>query len=176
MKSGRKPQDRDREDGLRKIFELRQANHNRTGPDATDEKGRLYELKSTTRDRVSSARDVGVDHLTKWRQLNWIFGRGNYKGRAFDFEQIYFLTPAQMEPWFSVMEAKLTRDDALFKRVLRVLAAHGFTPAERDRVQLAFRRGVLLNDPKIPWGYVQTHGVRIDSNHARQLRKLVSRN
>jgi hypothetical protein len=158
------------------MFELRQANHNRTGPDAADEKGRLYELKSTTRDRVSSARDVGMDHLTKWRRLNWISGRGNYKGRTFDFEQIYFLTPSQMEPWFSIMEAKITRDDALFKRVLKVLERTGFTAAERERVQLALRRGVLLNDPKIPWGYIQTHGVRIEGDYAKQLRKLVSRN
>ena len=158
------------------MFELQEANHNRTGPDAVDEKGRLYELKSTTRDRVSSARDVGMDHLTKWRQLNWIFGRGNYRGRTFDFEQIYFLTPAQMEPWFSLMEAKLTRDDALFKRVLKVLGRAGFTAAECDRVQRAFRRGVLLNDPKITWTFVQTHGVRIEGDHAKQLRKLVTRN
>jgi hypothetical protein len=141
-----------------------------------DEKGRLYELKSTTRDRVSSARDVGMGHLTKWRRLNWIFGRGNYRGRTFDFEQIYFLTPAQMEPWFSVMEEKITRDDALFERVLKVLQRSGFTVEEREHVRLAFRRGVLLNDPKIPWGYIQTHGVRIDNDHAKQLRKLVSRN
>jgi hypothetical protein len=158
------------------MFELQQANHNRTGPDAEDEKGRLYELKSTTRDRVSSARDVGMGHLTKWRQLNWIFGRGHYKGRTFDFEQIYFLTPAQMELWFSTMEAKLTRDDELFRRVLRVLKRAGFTASERDRVQLALQRGVRLNDPKIPWGYVQTHGVRICGDYARQLRKLVTRN
>jgi hypothetical protein len=158
------------------MFELQQANHNRTGPDAADEKGRLYELKSTTRDRVSSARDVGMDHLTKWRKLNWIFGRGNYKGRTFDFEQIYFLTPEQMEPWFKAMESKLTRDDALFKRVLKVLERTGFNAAEREQVQRAFRRGVLLNDPKITWTFVQMQGVRIDRDHARQLRKLVSRN
>jgi hypothetical protein len=157
------------------MFELQQANHNRTGPDAVDENGRFYELKSTTRDRVSSARDVGMDHLTKWRQLNWIFGRGNYKGRTFDFEQIYLLTPAQMEPWFCVMEAKITRDDALFKQVLIVLERTGFCAAERERVQLAFRRGVLLNDPTISWGYIQTHGVQIEGDCAKQLRKLASR-
>jgi hypothetical protein len=158
------------------MFELEQANHNRTGPDAVDGKGRLYELKSTTRDRVSSARDVGLDHLRKWRQLNWIFGRGNYEGRAFKFEEIYLLTPAQMEPWFEIIEEKITEDDALFARILRVLKKEGFTVAERERVQRAFRRGVLLNDPKIRWTYVQTHGVRIERNHAKELRELLSRN
>jgi hypothetical protein len=158
------------------MFELHQANHNRTGPDASDGEGRLFELKSTTRDRVSSARDVGMDHLAKWRQLNWIFGRGTYRGRHFGFEEIYFLTPAQMEPWFTVIESKLTRDDALFERVLKVLERAGFGVMERERVQHAFRRGVLLNDPKIPWGYVRTHGARIDGDYAKRLRQLVSQN
>ena len=61
MTSGRKPQDRDREDALRNLFELEAANQNRIGPDAVDEAGHYFELKSTTRDRVSTARDVGPE-------------------------------------------------------------------------------------------------------------------
>jgi hypothetical protein len=174
--SRKKPQDRDREDALRKLFDLEQANQNRTGPDAIDEAGRFYELKSTTRDRVSTARDVGPEHLKKWRKLNWIIGRGQYAGKTFAFEKTYVLTPVQMEPWFSLIEAKITQDDALFSRALNVLEANGFTPAECDRIRRAFRRGVLLNDPKIPWGYIQTHGVEIGGNHARKLREVLRRN
>jgi Restriction endonuclease PvuII len=173
VQSGRKPQDRDREDALRKLFELEPANQNRTGPDAVDENNRYYELKSTTRDRVSTARDVGPEHLRKWRQLNWIFGRGQYSGKTFEFESTYILTPTQMEPWFSLIESKITQDDALFARALNILEANGFTPAERDRIRRAFRRGVLLNDPKITWGYIQTHGVEIRREHARTLRQVL---
>ena len=173
MKSGRKPQDRDREDALRKLFDLEQANQNRTGPDALDEEGRYYELKSTTRDRVSTARDVGPEHLKKWRKLNWIFGRGQYAGKRFMFEKTYVLTPVQMEPWFNLIEAKITQDDVLFARALSVLEASGFTPAKCDRIRRAFRRGVLLNDPKITWGYIQTHGVEIRREHAKTLRRVL---
>jgi DNA-binding transcriptional ArsR family regulator len=175
LKSGRKPQDRDREDALRKLFDLEQANQNRTGPDAFDEKGRYYELKSTTRDRVSTARDVGLGHLRKWCGLYWIFGRGQYTGKTFAFEKTYVLTPVQMEPWFEVIEAKITQDDALFSRALNVLEANGFTPAECDRIRRAFRRGVLLNDPKITWGYIQTHGVEVRREHAKTLRRVLLR-
>lgn len=108
MTSNRKPQDRDREDALRQLFDLEQANHNRTGPDAIDEAGRYFELKSTTRDRVSTARDVGPGHLKKWRKLNWIFGRGQYAGKTFTFEKRYVLTPVRMESWFNRIEAKIT--------------------------------------------------------------------
>ena len=158
---------------MRKLFDLEPANQNRTGPDASDEVGRYYELKSTTRDRVSTARDVGPDHLKKWRQLNWIFGRGQYSGKTFDFESTYVLTPKQMEPWFSLIEAMITQDDTLFARALDVLEAHGFTQTERDRIRRAFRRGVLLNDPKITWGYIRTHGIEIRHKHARTLRRVL---
>ena len=135
--------------------------------------GRYYELKSTTRDRVSTARDVGPEHLKKWRWLHWIFGRGQYAGKTFAFENTYVLTPVQMEPWFKLIGAKITQDDALFARALDVLESNGFTPAECDRIRRAFRRGVLLNDPKVTWGYVQTHGVEIRREHAKTLRRVL---
>jgi hypothetical protein len=173
LESGRKPQDRDREDVLRNLFDLQQANQNRIGPDAIDEAGHYYELKSTTRDRVSTARDVGAEHLKKWRKLNWIVGRGQYVGKKFTFEKTYVLTPIQMEPWFSLIEAKVTQDDDLFSRALNVLETSGFTPIECDRIRRAFRRGVLLNDPKITWGYIQAHGTEIRDNHPKTLRALL---
>ena len=78
-----------------------------------------------------------------------------------------------MEPWFKVIEAKITQDDALFARALDVLEAHGFTQAECDRIRRAFRRGVLLNDPKITWGYIERHGVEIRREHAKTLRRIL---
>jgi hypothetical protein len=175
LKSERKPQDRDREDALRKLFDLQPANQNRIGPDAVDEAGHYFELKSTTRDRVSTARDVGPEHLKKWRDRNWIFGRGYYQGSTFKFEQTYFLSPIELEPWFGMIEAKITKDDALFNRALVVLDTNGFTTEECDRIRRAFRRGVLLNDPKITWGYIQTHGVEISADHSSTLRMLLER-
>lgn len=171
--SGRQPQDHDREDALRTLFELKPANQGRSGLDAVDDWGHHYELKSTTRFQVSTARDVGPDHLLKWRQLNWIFGRGSYTGNTFIFEETYVLTPIQMEPWFRLIEAKVIQDAPLFVRVLSVLDTNGFTSAECDRVRRAFRRGVLLNDPKIPWSFIRTNGTLISRDHAKRLRQLL---
>jgi hypothetical protein len=78
-----------------------------------------------------------------------------------------------MKPWFKLIEAKITQDDALFSRALNVLETNGFTPTECDRIRRAFRRGVLLNDPKIPWGYIQRHGVEIRRQHAKTLRRVL---
>jgi hypothetical protein len=174
LQSQKKPHDRDREDALRKLFDLQQANQNRTGSDAVDKTGRYYELKSTTRDRVSTAREIGPDHLEKWRRLYWIFGRGCYVGNTFVFEQTYSLTPVQMAPRIDRIEPKVTGDDVLFSRALSGLDTNGFTSAECDRVQRAYRRGVLLNHAKNSWGYVQAHGVEIMAKHSSRLRKLLN--
>ncbi len=72
-----------------------------------------------------------------------------------------------------MIEAKVTKNDELFNRVLNLLDTNGFSLEECDQVRRALRRGARLNDPKITWGYVQTHGVEISTDHARTLRKLL---
>ncbi|MGH3828734.1 MAG: hypothetical protein ACRDQX_16425, partial [Pseudonocardiaceae bacterium] len=32
-----------------------------------------FELKSTTKDSVSTVRDLGPAHIVKWRHLHWLF-------------------------------------------------------------------------------------------------------
>ncbi len=130
-------------------------------------------MKTTTQSRISTARDVGLNHLKKWRQLYWICSKGNYVNRKFQFAETYFLFPAQLEEWFSKIEASITADDKLFKRVLKLLKKMGFKLPELERVRRAFRRGVLLNDPRIPWKYIQTRGTEIRGDYSRALRAIL---
>ena len=173
MQSGRKPQDREREEALIDRFDLRSTNGNRIGIDAHDEFGNAYELKTTTQARISTARDVGVNHLKKWRELYWICSKGHYDNHGFRFTETYFLFPTQLEEWFSKIEASITTDDRLFKRVLGLLKRNGFKQPDLERVRRAFRRGVLLNDPRIPWSYIQKCGTQIRGNYAQALREIL---
>jgi hypothetical protein len=173
--SGKKPQDREREEALIQLLDLQSANANRIGTDARDEFGNGYELKTTTQARISTARGVGINHLKKWRKLYWICSQGHYNDRGFQFTETYFLFPDRLEEWFSKIEASITTDDKLFKRVLNLLKRNGFTQAQRERVQRAFRRGVLLNDPRIPWSYIKARGIEICGNYAVALRKILMR-
>lgn len=170
----KKPQDGEREELLRKLFELIPTNGNRIGTDAADEFGRGYELKTTTKSGVSTARDVGHNHLKKWRKVNWICGKGSYRGKEFIFDEIYFLYPHNLEEWFQRIEKKLTERDELFTLVLELMNRNLYNEEAMDTVRKTFARGVLLNDPNIPWSYIQTYGHRIESDHPSALRKLVA--
>jgi hypothetical protein len=173
LQSGRKPQDREREEALIQLLDLQSANANRIGTDARDEFGNEYELKTTTQARISTARGVGMNHLKKWRELYWICSKGHYDDGGFQFTETYFLFPDQLEEWFARIEASIRADDKLFKRILNLLKNNGFTQPQRERVQRAFRRGVLLNDPRIPWSYIQSRGTEICGNYAQALRDIL---
>lgn len=170
---GKKPQDREREDLLVKMFDLTPANKNRIGIDAIDEFKNSYELKTTTKSGVSTARDVGLNHLKKWRNLYWIFAKGCYVKDQFIIEEIYFLSPTDLEVWFRKIESKLIEKNVLFERIIQLLQQYHFTQKEIEQIEYIFQRGVLLNDPNIPWSYIQSHGIRIDSDYSITLRNII---
>jgi Restriction endonuclease PvuII len=176
LSRSRRPQDDDREEALRNLFSLQPGDENRIGTDAVDEERHQYELKTTTRDRVSTARDVGPAHIDKWRNRTWIFGRGAYLGNTFVFDQTYVLMPSAMEPWFSKLASKVTQDAPLVARVLAVMDTTGFSTNECGRIRYIFRRGTTLNNPTLPWSYVERNGRQILRDHPAELRRVVRGN
>ncbi len=61
-------QDSRRERELRELFALKDLELRRIGPDAIDEKGFEYELKSTTVSGVGIGRDVGLHTIREYRR------------------------------------------------------------------------------------------------------------
>ena len=72
------------------------------------------ELKSTTNNSVSTARDVGMNHIVKWRRRVWVFGFFDEKGRKLN--SILCLAPSQMAPWIDKIEAYIKPDFAIGHR------------------------------------------------------------
>jgi len=112
-------QDDSREQELCRIFNLVwDPLHERGGTDAyfhLDVEGhRLQvdvEVKSTTGASVSTARDVGMEHIQKWRGKLWVIGY--YKpilGKGVQLRTCLCLTPAQMEPWIAKVEEYIKPD------------------------------------------------------------------
>lgn len=103
--------------------------HARGGEDAWFEvkvKGRMVrvpvEVKSTTTDTVSTARDVGMEHIRKWRGKIWVIGyyarsSGNKPGLVSSL----CLTPTEMEPWIAQLENYIRPDFELGKRLAHKL-------------------------------------------------------
>ncbi len=66
------------------------------------------ELKSTTNSTVSTARDVGIDHIEKWRSKYWIIAFYSPSGK--DLISILGLSPEEMDPWISSIEDYISPD------------------------------------------------------------------
>jgi hypothetical protein len=75
-----------------------------------------FEVKSSTTRSISTARDVGMDHISRWRRKHWIMGfySSGYGTRA-RLGYALYLTPADMAPWIDELEGYL-RPDVLLAR------------------------------------------------------------
>ena len=106
---------------MREIIGLRKG-EGRSGVDAYmdfAETGRPYavpiELKSTTVGSVSTGRDVGRDHIEKWRSRVWVFGF--YESGGSVLESLLVLGPDDLDPWISRIERYMAPDFMIGERV-----------------------------------------------------------
>lgn len=167
-------QDDRRERQMIERFGLLSSGEGRMGADAIDEVGNKYELKSATKQGVSTGRDVGIHTLQRYRTRYWIICQGINRRTGFEFQECRFLSPTMMEGWFSSIEERLQRDLDLLGRVLRDMVGLNYSEDEMNRLEYLVRRGYTLNNPKIPWRYVQDHGILIAGDPKKALRRLMS--
>jgi hypothetical protein len=117
-------QDDERERELVRLFNLKwDPAHQRAGVDAlldVEVGGKTYrfevEVKSTTGVTVSTARDVGMDHIEKWRSKLFVIGYYTKEARRPELRGSLCLTPKDMEPWIASIESKIQIDFKLAQR------------------------------------------------------------
>lgn len=139
-------QDDSREQELCNLFNLEwDPDHSRGGEDAwfeTSVKGKkrrvAVEVKSTTTDSISTARDVGMGHIRKWREKIWVIGYYSVERGKPRLISTLCLTPDEMEPWVAQVEGYIKPDFDL-----GALAASKLSPTdlavicgEKDRYSL----------------------------------------
>lgn len=166
-------QDSVRENQLISLFKLR-PNPNRLGPDAYDENEHPFELKTTTQSGVGTARDVSIDMITEWRRRYWIIAKGINLKSGFKIENIYFLSPSMMDGILTQIENKIKPDITLRDKLSSLLEGE-CSSQEIERFRYLMSRGATLNNPKIPWHYVEKNGIEIAEDHHKELRKLVKK-
>jgi len=116
-------QDDERERELVRLFNLHwDSDHQRSGADAfldvQTPDGVLrfeVEVKSTTTDTVSTARDVGMVHIEKWRKKIFIVGFYSRAAGRPELKTCLCLTPTDMEPWIASIEQKILLDFKIAK-------------------------------------------------------------
>jgi hypothetical protein len=108
-------QDDRREIEQLELFELQPPTaKSRSGTDAVLEIGGQlveFELKSTTKDSVTTVRDFGLDHIAKWSAKHWLFGFYTPKGNALRFTR--YASPQMMNPWIEEKRRYIATDFAL---------------------------------------------------------------
>ena len=103
-------QDDGRENELRELFKLEKEG-GRGDVDAVltiDGKKIEFELKSTTKSSVSTVRDLGPDHIQKWRTMHWVVGVYNPAGSK--LLDCYYASPAQMKTWVDEIAGYIAPD------------------------------------------------------------------
>lgn len=165
-------QDDWRERKMIEIFDLIPGGNNRIGVDAyLDNLTNEIELKTTSKGGVSTARDLGLDHINKWRKRYWIIA--SFKAGQLSFDRFFFFAPQHMELWYTGIEKRLGETHHLSARVIADLGEH-YSPREREKIAYTLHRGSLLNDPNIPASYVISNGIEIHTDHAKRFRELVA--
>lgn len=166
-------QDAVREAMLRALFRLMPSGEGRSGADAVDEDGHRFELKSTTKTSVTTARDVGPHTLDRWMRRYWLCAKGRNLAGGFTIDEVYFLHPSMLEAWITPYRERFSSDLALLERASDALRTQRFVESQIERLRALVIRGLTLNNPKIPWSYVRTQGVRIVEGHPERLRELI---
>ena len=122
-------QDDERERELVRVFNLAwNPAHQRAGVDAMLDiavEGRTFrldiEVKSTTGETVSTARDVGIEHIQRWRRMLFVIGFYTKEPRRPELRKCLCLTPLDMEPWIASVESKILIDFKIAARASRQL-------------------------------------------------------
>ncbi len=122
-------QDDERERELVRAFGLIwNRDHQRAGVDAllnVELDGRIcefeVEVKSSTGTTVSTARDVGMAHIERWRRKLFVIGFYSRRSGRPELLRCLCLTPLDMEPWIASIESKIAIDFALASRASRKL-------------------------------------------------------
>lgn len=127
--------------------------------DAIDLFNNFFELKSSSKENVSTARDCNIRHIKKWRHVNWIVGFWNRAGSH--YEDIYLLTPKEMKEWLDMMEEDFNEIDRYCRMIYdEYKDRHDI---EETRLRKMLIRARTKNDPRIKNEYIRRNGIPIDT-------------
>lgn len=114
-------QDDDRENQMRQVFGLSEPpSRSRSDVDAVfviEGVTLPFELKSTTTRSFSTVRDLGPDHIEKWKTMHWVFAF--YDPSAVSMLEAFYGSPSQMAPWVNKIGDYIQPDQLLAKEMAK---------------------------------------------------------
>jgi len=135
-------------------FNLVKKDAKRDGVDAVLQLGGRdvpFELKSSDGDDISTARDVGPEHIIKWRSKHWLFGF--FDKQTDELKHCFYASPVLMEPWIANQEEYVRTDLRLVKTVPELIGLEAMDAilGAKDEYSRADARS-LLKSQKMPDG------------------------
>jgi len=128
--SGMPIQDDEREQQMVALFNLTVPDdRNRSDIDAQLELDGVepldFELKSSSRNSVSTVRDFGPEHIAKWHDMHWLFAFYDKDGKKLRY--CYYASPLDMAPWVAEKEEYVRLDFALAMEVPQLIGDNTLT-------------------------------------------------
>jgi hypothetical protein len=168
-------QDDERERELVRMFNLSwDPAHQRAGVDAElviemdARRIRLdVEVKSTTGATVSTARDVGIEHIRRWRKMFFAIGFYSREARRPELQKCLCLSPLDMEPWIVSVENKVQIDFKLAERASRKLMLDDLFDVCGEQATYSMQDAKRLH--KSQWTVAQ-YEAALDTHQASQQR------
>lgn len=170
-------QDSHRESKLIRMLGLNPV-EGRLGADACDDFNNNFELKTTSKDGVSTARDFHQGTIDKYSKLYWIIGAFDPHDQHSDaaFKDLFFLAPCHLMQWYEKMSFKLNRWTSICNMTRTVCQNADFDNTDFKELNSILIRGAKMNDPNIPMSYVRQYGIKMSDDLSflpQQLKVLV---
>jgi len=167
-------QDNSRENQIINLCSL-EKQPGRIGVDARDIWHKYpYEIKSVTKNKgVSTARQVHVNKINKWRSIYWIFAKGLKTIDGMTINELFIAHPDDLEPFFKKCENKINDKLKLCKTVLRAAKKQKISKTILDTVKKTMEVGTRLDDPCIPWKLITENGTPLTKTNKRKIKKEI---
>lgn len=172
--SGSRPrvQDDSRERQVASLCALRISDR-RDGPDAFDQHGNPFEIKSATNTNVTTARDVGLHTIEVWRSKYWIIAVGENLSQGFRIDRLWACHPDDLEVRFKEIESDLAASWKKCQQVLDAATRGGVDEEIFVTVRNLLQRGITKNNPKIPLHVVERNGLVLPHEDPQRIRAMI---
>jgi hypothetical protein len=145
------------------------------GIDARCDSANPYELKSGTSDnQITTARDVFLDTIDRWRGQYWVIGYGD-AAKNWKPHELYACHPSDLASFFDRQYQKVAKMWAVFVRIFASARKQG--DVEEADIQMAESRGrrsSSLNNPKITMKLVRCRCRRLDHQNGEVATKQLA--
>ncbi len=156
-------QDNGRELQVIKYLQLTSGN-TRIGDDAYIDQIPI-EVKSVTKNKgVSTARQVHLNKINKWRKYYWVFAKGPVIESGMKIDYLFVCHPRTLEPFFVKCENKIKSKWNKCQQLID--SSKDLDETTMSEVKKIMEVGTRLDDPSISWKLISTvgHSLPIDDS------------